>query len=393
MNRYRIGLEMKNKDLFQTLILSFPLIMYGFTHPIHAKPPHPKSAPMTTQERYTEMQIGAFNLKPNAQQLQAEWQAKINYPVRIKHQGHLYIVVVGPIPQSNLTQLDQLAHADVMPVRATEPPISEAPQSSRFNFMRTPRFVTQVLETSVIQSDKSWFVGVNGGGFKPSFRATMLVQNDSNFDSPANIDRYSTNAPFQYFASIDGGHYWHRNSDFLPGYAIGLRYQHLFAHRIGGEITQYSDSTFTNYDYKWRIGSDVGLVYTKLELAQFGRFMPYISGGMGVAFNQTSDYREAVRPTVTVRDTPGFKNKTQSQFAYDIGLGFDICLSSHFMMSIGYDFQHFGQMNSGNGVTTWSSQKLDLGKMNGNSAVIGLSYLFNSATHESEHIIGSSVYK
>lgn len=218
-----------------------------------------------------------------------------------------------------------------------------------------------------------WIVGMDLGWMKPNLPEAILLNNGSNLASPYNLDSYSTHESSPFFLSAEVGRFWQRTERMLPGYALGLKYQHLFTNTINGQVMQYSVPKFINYDYAWDVSVDALLAYSKVELIQLGMVAPYVSGGLGIAMNHSKGYHEIALPGIFARDNPGFGARTQSNLTYDLGLGIDIALQPEILFSLGYSYQHFGSVHSGQGL---NFPPLDM-NLNANAFFAGVTYLFD----------------
>jgi opacity protein-like surface antigen len=229
------------------------------------------------------------------------------------------------------------------------------------------------LSQGMHAQNSTWYMGMNLGGMKPSLPSAILVNNGSNLAFPNDVDRYSTHESSALFLSAIAGRFWQRSSRMLPGYALGLKYQHLFSNTIHGQVMQYSVPKFINYDYAWNVSVDTLSAYSKLELIRLGIVIPYVIGGLGVAMNHSYGYHERALPGIFARDNPGFGSHTQSNLAYDLGLGIDIALKPELMFSLGYSYQHLGSVHSGQGLRF---PPLDM-NLNANALFAGMTYLFD----------------
>ncbi|KTD34720.1 hypothetical protein Lmor_1253 [Legionella moravica] len=224
----------------------------------------------------------------------------------------------------------------------------------------------------------SWFASVGAGLTKPSIPAGFWINNGSDFDPPFNMDVYSAKWSDPYIVSAMLGRMWQRPSLFIPGYALGLRYQHFFAKDITGLVMQYSLPEFINYEYNLGVRINTLSVYTKLDLVKLGRVLPYLTGGIGLSSNHSEIYEEKPLPGIVPRDNPSFAARTKSQFTYDLGLGVDVVINPQVILSLGYAYQYFGKFNTGYGQRAeWTSQRLDLGKLTANTVRLELTYLFD----------------
>lgn len=228
----------------------------------------------------------------------------------------------------------------------------------------------------------NWFFSVDAEALWANVGNSTTVDNGSDFPAPANVDFYSVNNNTQASPGIalSSGYRWQRNQKYIPSYLLAVRYQHLFNHQITGTVEQNSLPEFTNYSFGMGTTTDVVSAYSKIDLFQYNRIMPYIDGGIGAAFNHTTRYQEAASPGVTQRVSPAFTQQTRNTFAYNVGAGIDVILTPQVIMSVGYDYQSFGALASGYGQTTWANTQLDLGRLSANTALVGITYLSDFST-------------
>jgi hypothetical protein len=99
--------------------------------------------------------------------------------------------------------------------------------------------LTKPINASVAllsENPGSWFINLSAGVAQPDIPSVLLINNGSDFDPPNNIDRYSTRWSNSGMVSGIVGRLWQRTEQFIPGYALGLRYQHLFNRDITGQV-------------------------------------------------------------------------------------------------------------------------------------------------------------
>lgn len=224
----------------------------------------------------------------------------------------------------------------------------------------------------------SWYINLSAGVAQPKIPSVLLIDNGSDFDPPNNRDRYSTHWPNSAMISAVVGRLWQRTEQFIPGYALGLRYQHVFTKDITGQVMQYSVPEFTNYEYNLGVLINTLSAYSKVELVRLGPVIPYINGGLGVSVNNSETYVEMSLPGITPRNSPAYAGKTRTQFTYDLGLGIDVVINPELMLTLGYEYQNFGKLITGAAQpSSWATQRLDLGTLNTNTFTVGLNLLLD----------------
>jgi opacity protein-like surface antigen len=232
-------------------------------------------------------------------------------------------------------------------------------------------------DDNAFASSSHWFVGGYLGVQRPDVNTLYTINNGSGYPPPNNVDSYSTNFNNTAAAAVEGGYRWARAADWIPAYALSLRYQHSFATDVGNQIEQFSLSSFNNYTYKWDISSDIFLVMGKLNLFEWRHMLPFVTGGAGVALNNASNYHETAVSGVTARTSPGFATRSSGEFAWDLGLGVDWKLYPQLIMTLDYEHQHLGTVQSGYGAGSWSGQRLRSGTYNNNGVMFGMVYLLS----------------
>ena len=352
------------------------LVIYGLDH---AKNFHSKThGPFT-------IQVGSFKSAHNANQLRAQIASQTKYPVTVRTANVLHTVVIGPLQTADAVRSvgrmqTQQKHQIRTLVRATQVqyPVIKKPVQPLVKNKEHPSSTFKEMPAASPRS-QSIYLGADVGLVSPNTPNYMTVNNGSNYPPPENVDQYSVKLNDMTQMGLQIGSRWVRNEKWIPAYALALRYQHLFRKNIDGSITQYSLPDFNNYSYRWGISSNVVSVYSKMNLVSLGRFMPYVDAGVGVALNQGMNYSETAYPDITARVSPSYRANTTRQLSYNVGLGLDVALTQQLLMYVGYDFQSYGKMQSENGVSTWSGERLSLGTLNTNTGLIGLTYVLGDS--------------
>lgn len=335
------------------------------------------------------IQVGSFSHMSNAFRSQKLLQSRTMRPVKISHKRNLYIVLIGPI--HSVFELrktaNDLLHVPTKQSLARKNPTKKTTYAqstdkkqghtrSALSSESVPSAAIISPVTPVSHSNANWFMAIGSGAEFPLASANMYVKNGSFYPPPFDTDIYSAtqNASASALLNATVGRRWTRESKWFPAYSLGLFYQHSFTGNAGGTVTQYSDPEFTNYNYHWNPSSDILLASIKLNLYDKNQFSPYVTAGLGGAFNQ-SHYNETALPDVTPRISPDFSGSS-NQFAYNAGAGLDFRATNHLIINVGYLYQNLGNI-SGKGKGTWSSTSLNIGSYGLNEVVVGGTYLFN----------------
>lgn len=327
------------------------------------------------------VQLGSFVDKDNAYRFlhaqEKQWGKRAIIRIRAKS----YSVGIGPL-QSAAEVRALVGMHEAMPVR--ERPAPALVRHNKPVKMAEP----QALMTKQVILDKdglpepvadsaNWYAGVEGGVQQPEITNPMYINNGSGFAFPFNTDAYSTDEKETGFVGVSVGRRWTQQRTWLPAYSLGLRYNYLFPMNAGRQVAQYNLPSFTNYNYNWKLSSNVFLASAKLNFFQSAGFLPYVQAGAGIAANRTGTYNETPLPGVTPRISPAFASKTKTEFAYNVGAGLDYIIRPRFILSAGYEYKNLGRFNSGNGLGDWTLQSLNLGTYQTNGLVLGASYLLD----------------
>lgn len=223
-----------------------------------------------------------------------------------------------------------------------------------------------------------WFVQLQGGAIFPLNHGQILVANGADFPAPENVDIYSTHQSTQGTIALTVGNRIATQSSLINHYTLSGRFQYQFSANVGNTITEYSSPEFLNYNYNWKLAVLALTADTKLNLFNFSKFSPYVNGGLGVSFNQAQSYTETALPDVTARISPAYANHTLTQFTYHVGAGLDFSCTQNWLLSAGYEFESWGHFASGRGKSTWSGESLQSGTYQGNTVLVGITYLMEN---------------
>ncbi|CAM2961667.1 SPOR domain-containing protein [Legionella worsleiensis] len=326
------------------------------------------------------VQAGSFKSLHNANQFKNRISSQTKYPVVIQSKGAMHVVFIGPLQTAKEVRNVGRMQTPITPSGAARVHASVVKSTIHPDIIHQEKpLLDSNSKTISHQKKRSTYLGIDAGLVSTNSPDFMTVNNGSNYPPPEHVDSYSVDLNRMTQIGLQIGSRWKTDNQWIPVYALALRYQHLFRKNIDGSITQYSLPEFTNYSYRWGINSNVVSLYSKMNVVSWGRFMPYVDAGIGVALNRGMYYSEAAYSEITPRVSPAFRSGTIGQLSYNLGLGLDIALTEQLLMSIGYDFQSFGKMQSQNGMTTWSGERLSLGTFKTNTGLVGLTYVLGDS--------------
>ncbi len=129
----------------------------------------------------------------------------------------------------------------------------------------------------------------------------------------------------------------------------GLAYYQPSTFHTNGIVTQGIDPDSENlYTYKYAIQSRQLLAESKL-LYHCRYFHPYLSAGIGAAWNRSQSFAVNIQPPFTTLSNQ-FNNNTMTSFTYSVGLGLDVDMTKQARIGIGYRFADLGKSKTGNGI-------------------------------------------
>ncbi len=144
---------------------------------------------------------------------------------------------------------------------------------------------------------------------------------------------------------------------------LGVSYYQPITFRAQGTITPGP------YDYSYYIRPHQLLVESKLLYTCLGRFHPYVSGGVGVSFNNAYRYNDGLGNH--------FDDHVSTSWSYMVGAGIDYDLNMQWRLGVGYRFNNFGRTDLDNanlsGLAT--SSKFSQQHFYANEVLAQLSYI------------------
>lgn len=190
------------------------------------------------------------------------------------------------------------------------------------------------------------YLSVGLGGFYPQVSGNNYIGTGSGWPDDYYRQQSISSQPTFY---IGGGYSWSRPNDWFPYFSLGLQYSYVSSTTVKGYIDQYSLPGFRNYTYQYDVEFYNVLGIAKLDIYDWHGFMPFVSGGLGVANYGTSNYQEAAAPGVTPRVSPGFTAASGTNFAYSLGIGIDYAWQSDLVFSLDFNHQSYGTISTGKG--------------------------------------------
>lgn len=171
-----------------------------------------------------------------------------------------------------------------------------------------------------------------------------------------------------------------RANFWFPMTSVGIRYQNIAPTEIAGFIDQYSLPQFRNYQYTYSVKLQTAMLTLKSNIYRWQQFTPYVLVGAGAVDYSTYTYNEQALSNVTPRVNPGFRENSDQNFAYQLGIGFDYLLRENLAVNLELDYNYFGMIKTGNGANyvtltdqNFSNEHLEH-KYSATSLLLGFTY-------------------
>ncbi len=144
--------------------------------------------------------------------------------------------------------------------------------------------------------------------------------------------------------------------------------------KLSGHIWDDANPNFNNYTYKYAIQHNHIAVKGKLLFEEKLDVIPWISGSLGIGFNDAYAFQNTpfISEAVTM---PNFTPHTQTSFVYTLGFGAQKVLNQHFQIGAGYEFSDWGQSQLGRAAGQTLGSGLSLNHLYTNGVLFNLTYL------------------
>lgn len=143
---------------------------------------------------------------------------------------------------------------------------------------------------------------------------------------------------------------------------------------LSGMIWDDADPQFDNYTYKYRIQHTHVAVKGKLVADAGYWVMPWVSGSLGVGFNNAHGFNNTPTLFEAVKN-PNFTSHTNTTFTYTVGAGVQKALNDHWQVGVGYEFADWGKSNLERAAGQTLNSGLALNHLYTNGVMFNLTYV------------------
>lgn len=143
-----------------------------------------------------------------------------------------------------------------------------------------------------------------------------------------------------------------------------------------GHVWRFASPEFDVLRYAYNVHHTRVMAEGKF-LTTFGQHQalhPYVSWGLGAAFNRAQHYQESPLIPGAVPTMP-FANHTKTSFAWGVGVGMDYSINSHVRIGAGYQFADLGGVSLGSTKAAITSQTLNFSHLFTNQLRFQLTFL------------------
>lgn len=125
----------------------------------------------------------------------------------------------------------------------------------------------------------------------------------------------------------------------------GLSYHTLSSISVSGVLKQGISPSLYPFNYNYSVNNQTVLAEAKLIHQWHNVLYPYLTAGIGAAFNAVDNFTTNVPGYLTV--TPSFFDTSNTSFSYVLGFGVDVIKYHPLSIGLGYRFSDLGLVGLG----------------------------------------------
>lgn len=155
---------------------------------------------------------------------------------------------------------------------------------------------------------------------------------------------------------------------------FGLALAATSSAKLSGRIWDDADVLFDNHSYKYKIQHTHIAAKGKLLAGADLWLTPWISGSIGVGFNDASSYQNI--PTIyEALPNPNFRKHSKTSFTYTVGAGVQKTLTDNWQVGVGYEFADWGKSRLGCAPGQTINSGIALDHLYTNGVMFNVSYI------------------
>ena len=226
-------------------------------------------------------------------------------------------------------------------------------------------------------AENSGYVSLFGGaGWTKSGETT-----DVTLEPPITTNRYeaSTAAPAAPIVGLSTGYVWRSLGRLALNLSLGLESQYTRVLSAAGTVRPlfFINPNFDTLNFRYAVSSVPLLVVSTLQFPG-ERWIPYIIGGIGFAWNKTSNYYEEPsdpnNSALPMRSP--FTPRGLIEFAYTVGGGLSYSLSALASIALEYRYTNYGDAQFNPPSQEPNATRFSLGQVASNALLLRFSMGF-----------------
>lgn len=155
---------------------------------------------------------------------------------------------------------------------------------------------------------------------------------------------------------------------------VGIAFAISDEAKLKGIILDDADPRFDNHIYQYKVDHWHIALKGKVFADRGYWVLPWISGSIGVGFNQAHSFTNTPRIPQALPNM-NFNSHAKTTFTYTVGAGFQKIINSHWQVGIGYEFADWGKSRLNRAPEQTLNQGLKLNHLYSNGFLVNLTYL------------------
>jgi len=220
----------------------------------------------------------------------------------------------------------------------------------------------------------AWYLDVGLGGVLKQKMGSNYLLPISNDASDQYVSAKGKKVPLLL---LGAGYVWSRAAAAFPFTSLGAEYSYAFASKLLGAINNKSTPEAHQNDYQFSASHHNARLVVKSDVYRWQQFLPYVAAGLGLSWNQVSNYKEIPIGTSAQEHTdPKFPSGNKLNFSYSLGTGIDYIFSKTLWGSLGYRYDQFAGFKTKPSAEEKNIGRVFSNKLSGHSVLLSLRYLF-----------------
>jgi opacity protein-like surface antigen len=178
-------------------------------------------------------------------------------------------------------------------------------------------------------------------------------------------------------ANINGGYEFALPNNFLADVGVGI-YKPVDHYDVDGKVLLTWDNTPMGhvYDYSYNVQTWQAMLEGKLKY-KIQRIIPYVLIGVGAAWNKADSFVYKELPQQgALWEKPNFGSRSTTNFAYQLGVGFDVVVTDNDYVDFYYRYADLGKIEFSEPTNIDFPSKFNAGKLKTQDVMVGYTHRF-----------------